>query len=64
MNSENWKTGTILQTKQNSLESVINSTKVELQNGIRTLMILIGKISPKDNIPQSGNRRCAIFSQK
>ncbi|XP_044267176.1 uncharacterized protein LOC123012980 isoform X2 [Tribolium madens] len=53
MNSENWKTGAILQNKQESLETVINSTKTELENGIRSLMILIGKISPKDNAPQS-----------
>jgi hypothetical protein len=54
MNSENWKTGTILQNKQTSLETILNSTKTEIQNGLRALMVLIGKISNKEP-PQSGN---------
>ncbi|XP_063914188.1 uncharacterized protein LOC135130682 [Zophobas morio] len=53
MNSENWKTGNVLENKQSHLEIMINSTKTEVQNGMRALMLLIGKISNKEHLPQA-----------
>ncbi|RZC34953.1 leucine-rich repeat-containing protein, partial [Asbolus verrucosus] len=53
MNSENWNTASVLKNKQNVLENIINSTKTEVQNGVRALMVLIGKISNKEQLPQA-----------
>jgi low affinity Fe/Cu permease len=63
MNSENWKTGTILQNKQTSLETILNSTKTEIQNGLRALMVLIGKISNKEP-PQSDESQINKLNEK
>lgn len=55
MNSENWKTGGELKLKQTTLEAILNSSKLEVQNSLRALMVQIGKLSNKEQ-PQDGNK--------
>lgn len=49
MNSDIWKNSDTTDDDLNMIATVVNNTKIELQNGVRSLMIQIGKISTKEN---------------
>ncbi|KAJ8976650.1 hypothetical protein NQ317_009114 [Molorchus minor] len=50
MSSNIWKVSDTTEEDLKRLATSINSTKVEIQNGIRSLMLQIGKLSGKDNV--------------
>ncbi|CAG9835337.1 unnamed protein product [Diabrotica balteata] len=54
MNSDMWKNTDTTEDDLKNIGIVVNSTKVELQNGVRSLMIQIGKLSHKDAALVSG----------
>uniref|UniRef100_A0A6P7H0I0 Uncharacterized protein LOC114349339 n=1 Tax=Diabrotica virgifera virgifera TaxID=50390 RepID=A0A6P7H0I0_DIAVI len=54
MNSDMWKSTDTTEDDLKNIGVIVNSTKVELQNGVRSLMIQIGKLSHKDTALVSG----------
>lgn len=45
-----WKTGEKLEKILDKISFVLNSSKVENQNGLRSLMVQLGKLTPKEII--------------
>lgn len=48
MSTEIWKKNDLLHNNLQVIETVANSTVIEVQNGIRALMLQVGKISGKE----------------
>ncbi|KAJ8929737.1 hypothetical protein NQ314_017552, partial [Rhamnusium bicolor] len=56
MNSYIWKNSDTTEDDLKMIAAVVNSTKIEVQNGVRSLMLQIGKLSNKENaIPTESN---------
>lgn len=51
MYNDMWKTSEKLENILDKISFVLNSTKIENQNGLRSLMVQLGKLTPKDTIP-------------
>ncbi|CAG9863376.1 unnamed protein product [Phyllotreta striolata] len=49
MNSDMWKNTDTTEDDLKSISFMVNNTQIELQNGVRSLMIQIGKISQKSD---------------
>lgn len=49
MNSDIWKSSDITEDDLQTIAVVVNSTRTELQNGVRSLMLQIGKLENKEN---------------
>lgn len=50
MYNDMWKTNEKLQNVLDKIYLALNHTKIESQNGLRTLMLQLGKILPKESI--------------
>lgn len=61
MNSDIWKTSDTTEGDLETIAIVVNGTKTELQNGIRTLMLQIGKLENKDNDITAPRKYTSIF---
>ncbi|KAF7264502.1 hypothetical protein GWI33_023132 [Rhynchophorus ferrugineus] len=55
MSTDIWKKNDLLHNKLQVIENVANSTITEVQNGIRSLMLQIGKISGKEPLNSADN---------
>lgn len=49
MNSDIWKSSDTTEDDLETIAIVLNTTRTELQNGLRLLMLEIGKLESKDN---------------
>lgn len=49
MNSDIWKSSDTTEDDLQTISIVVNSTRTELQNGIRSLILQIGKLENKEN---------------
>lgn len=49
MNSDIWKNSDTTEDDLQTIAIVVNSTRTELQNGIRSLTVQIGKLENKEN---------------
>lgn len=54
MNSYIWKNSDTTDDDLKRIETFVNSTKTEVQNGVRSLMLQIGKIPNKDIVMDTG----------
>ncbi|XP_060516898.1 uncharacterized protein LOC132696205 [Cylas formicarius] len=52
MGSDLWRNNDLMQNKLNNIQRVVNSTRIEIQNGVRDLMVQIGRTSTKANFDQ------------
>lgn len=54
MNSDIWKSSDTTEDDLETIAVVVNSTRTEFQNGMRSLMLQMGKLENKENdIPES-----------
>lgn len=49
MNSDIWKSSDTTEDDLETVAIVMNSTRIEFQNGLRSLMLQIGKLENKEN---------------
>nr|XP_023016162.1 uncharacterized protein LOC111505568 [Leptinotarsa decemlineata] len=65
MNSDMWKNSDTTEDDLKAIAFVVNSTKDEMQNGVRALMLQIGKLSNKEiDIPLDSSNRYEEFEKK
>ncbi|CAG9814213.1 unnamed protein product [Phaedon cochleariae] len=57
MNTDIWKTSDTTEDDLKTIAKVVNATKIELQNGVRSLMLQLGKLSHKENSIPLGTDR-------
>lgn len=54
MYNDMWKTSEKLESVLDKISYVLNTTKTENQNNLRSLMVQLGKLTPKESTTTNG----------